>query len=269
MVIGFIGCGNLATSLIKGIKGKDKEAIIYVNDINLDKAADVIAAYNLVATSFDEVVNQSDVLILAVKPNNIKDVLEQLRSQLEIRDKKDFLLITVAAGIGLWYYESNLPGIPVVRTMPNTSASVSEAITGLVRGKYVTDEQASMAASIFNCVGSTLFIEDDKINALTAVSGSGPAYFYLIAELMCKAGVKLGLTEEEAFLLANQTLVGAGKMITGGKSPNELRLSVTSPKGTTHEAIESMLEDNIEGIIFNAMKKCANRAAEMEAEFTK
>ena len=269
MVIGFIGCGNLASSLIRGIKGRDQDAIIYVNDINIERSADIIDEYGLVATSFDAVANQSDVLILAVKPNNIKDVLSQLRTQLEGRDKKELLLITVAAGIGLWYYESNLPGIPVIRTMPNTSASVCEAITGLVRGKHVTDEQADMAASIFNCVGSTLFVEDDKINALTAVSGSGPAYFYLIAELMCKAGVKLGLTEEEAFLLANQTLVGAGKMISCGKSPKELRLSVTSPNGTTHEAIESMLEDDIEGIIYNAMEKCANRAAEMEAEFTK
>ena len=140
-------------------------------------------------------------------------------------------------------------------------------MTGLVRGHHVSDRHASWAEEIFQALGKILWLDDTKMNALTAVSGSGPAYFYYLAEAMAQAGQTLGLTQDEASSLAAQTLIGAGRMLEKtGENPADLRAKVTSPNGTTHAAIESMKHSGFPELILHAMTACRDRAHEMEKE---
>lgn len=267
MKIGFIGAGNLAGSIIKGLSNDFSEKYeIYVFDVIQEKARFLQEEYPVKASNFAETVQEAETLILAVKPKDIPKLLEELK-QYNLDHK---LIITVAAGISLGYYEEVLPDMSFVRVMPNTSSAVLHSMSGLARGKKVNDEQAQQAETIFSALGHILWLSDSKINALTAVSGSGPAYIYLFAECMSKAGNSLGLSAEEAEILTRETIVGAGKMMAeSGKSPQELRLAVTSPNGTTYEALRSFESDGLEEIVRKAMKACWERAQEMEEELQK
>lgn len=263
--IGFIGTGNLANSILRGLKQGRMEYSIHLFDLVQEKADSLAEEFKARSGTFSEVVTESNVLILAIKPKDVKGLLLQL-SEYTLAGK---LIIAVAAGIGLSVYEQALPKIGVIRVMPNTSSAVLHSVSGMVRGQYVTNEQAAVGEKIFSALGKILWVEDSKINAVTAVSGSGPAYFYLFTELMAQAGVKLGLSKEEAGFLAEETLVGAGKMVAGsGKSPQELREAVTSPNGTTFAALNSFRKEDLEGIVFKAMEACLKRAEEMEGEYS-
>lgn len=263
--IGFIGTGNLAGSIMRGLKQGRMEYSIYLFDLLQEKADSLAEEFKARSGTFSEVVTESNVLILAVKPKDVKGLLLQL-SEYTLAGK---LIIAVAAGIGLSVYEQALPQIGVIRVMPNTSSAVLHSVTGMARGQHVTDEQAAVGEKIFSALGKILWVEDSKINAVTAVSGSGPAYFYLFTELMAQVGAKFGLSKEEAGFLAEETLVGAGKMVAGsGKSPQELREAVTSPNGTTFAALNSFRKEDLEGIVFKAMEACLKRAEEMEGEYS-
>ncbi|HHV63800.1 MAG TPA: pyrroline-5-carboxylate reductase [Peptococcaceae bacterium] len=262
--IGFIGAGNLADSIIKGLTQRTTDYQIYLCDLLKEKADALARQYNVQSRVFAEVVRDADILLLTVKPKDIKGLLQELAGY-SLLGK---LVIAVAAGIGLNMYEEALPGIGIVRVMPNTSCAVLHSVSGLVRGKYVTEDQAAAAERIFSAVGKVLWVEDSKINAVTAVSGSGPAYFYLLTELMAEAGAKLGLSREEANFLARETLVGAGKMLAEiTKTPQELREAVTSPNGTTYAALKIFEQEDLERIVFQAMQACLKRAEEMEREY--
>lgn len=263
--IGFIGTGNLAQSIIKGLRKSNAEHKVYLYDLMKEKADALAEQYHGHSHLFSEVVTEAEVLILAVKPKDIKKLLKDLSAH-SVNGK---LIISAAAGIGLSVYEQALPGIGIVRVMPNTSSAVLQAVTGMVKGKYVQKEQVMIAENIFSVLGEVIWVEDNKMNALTAVSGSGPAYFYLFTEFMSQAGIKLGLTKEESDFLARETLVGAGKMLAEDKrSPQELREAVTSPNGTTYAALTVFIEEGLEKIIYQGMEACAERAKEMEGEYT-
>lgn len=262
--LGFIGAGNLAGSIIKGLTQGGKSYQILVFDLIKEKTDALNQKYKVMSWSLPEVVNKSELLILAVKPKDIPGLLKEL-SKYNLSGK---LIISVAAGIGLKVYEKALPGAAVVRVMPNTSSAVLHSVSGLAKGKWVTQEQAVEVEKIFTALGKVLWIEDSKMNALTAVSGSGPAYFYLFTEYMALAGQKLGLTKEESEILARETLIGAGKMLAeSGKSPAELREAVTSPNGTTYAALSSFQGAELDRIVYQAMLACARRGEEMEEEF--
>ncbi|UWG95661.1 pyrroline-5-carboxylate reductase [Dehalobacter sp. DCM] len=262
--IGFIGTGNLASSVIKGLVQGNTSYHIAAFDVFQEKAAALATIYPIRAVTFAEIVQESEVLFLAVKPKDIKALLNDLAAY-NLRGK---LIISVAAGISLSFYEKTLPDAAIVRVMPNTSSAVLQAVSGLARGSCVSEKQADITQDIFSVLGKCVWIDDGKMNALTAVSGSGPAYFYYLTELMAQAGVRLGLTKDEADFLASQTLIGAGKMqAESGKTSAELREAVTSPNGTTFAALESFRESELEKIVFEAMKACAKRAEEMEGEY--
>lgn len=263
--IGFIGTGNLASSIVKGLRRKETDYEIYLYDVFKEKAESLAERYNAQNCSLAEVVHESQILVLAVKPKDIKDLLRDL----SVYPLKGKLIITVAAGIGLAVYEHMLPGIGIIRVMPNTSGAVLQAVSGMARGKEVSDEQTIFAENIFSAIGKVLWINESNINALTAVSGSGPAYFYLFTELMTEAGVKLGLTKEEAEFLARETFVGVGRMLEeDSRSPQELRKTVTSPNGTTEAAINSFKEQGLDKILYSAMLACLQRAEQMEREYS-
>ncbi|NLL51321.1 MAG: pyrroline-5-carboxylate reductase [Peptococcaceae bacterium] len=262
--LGFIGTGNLAASILKGLQQNSKDFEIYLYDILPEKADLLARQYKARACDFPELVQTADVFLLAVKPKDIKDLLQDLK----VYKLGGKLIITVAAGIGLSVYEQALPGVAVVRVMPNTSCAVLQAVTGMVRGQAVTEQQAKIAEQIFSAVGKYLWVEDRQINAVTAVSGSGPAYFYLFTEVMAQVGAKLGLSKEEADFLARETLVGAGRMLAeDSRSPQELREAVTSPNGTTYEALEVFRKQGLKELVGQAMQACLKRAEEMEGEY--
>lgn len=264
--IGFIGTGNLTDSIIRGLVQSKKKYEIFLYDLLREKADLLAIRHKAKSGTFSEVVKEANILILAVKPKDIRELLIEL-AEFSLKGK---LIIAVAAGTGLSVYEEALPEIAVVRVMPNTSSAVLHSASGLTRGKYVTEDQSQAAEEIFTALGKVLWVEDSKMNAVTAVSGSGPAYFYLFTEFMVKAGIRLGLSEEEAGFLAAETLAGAGKMLAeGNRSPQELREAVTSPNGTTYAAINVFRQENLEEVIYKAMDACYKRAEEMEGEYSK
>jgi len=262
--IGFIGGGNIAEALIGGLKKTDAQLLIGVaNRSNQERLQRLVDKYSITASKLGDLVENSRVLIIAVKPKDVLGVIKQLM-EYELRDK---LIISVAAGVPLKLFYKYLPGVAVIRAMPNTSTAVLHSMTGLVRGENVTEEQVELGEQIFAATGKTMWIPEEKINALTAISGSGPAYFYLFAESLIKAAVHLGLSEEEAEILVLETLVGSGKMIAeSDKSPGKLREDVTSPHGTTFEALNVFTDEKLALTVLKATQACAKRAADMEGE---
>jgi len=263
--IGFIGGGNIAEAMISGLKKKNSELEIRVTDLNHERLQSLIDRYNVRASTLKELVEDSRVLIIAVKPKDVKAVVKDLMD-FPLKDK---LVISVAAGVPLKLYYKYLPGVAVVRVMPNTSMAVLHSMTGLVRGDNVTEEQAEIGEKIFSATGRIMWVPEKNMNAITAISGSGPAYFYLFAESLIKAGVELGLREEEAEILVLETLIGSGKMIAeSDKSPGKLREEVTSPNGTTYAAINVFMDEKLAQTVRNAAKACAKRAEDLEGEYS-
>jgi pyrroline-5-carboxylate reductase len=263
--IGFIGGGNMAEAIIGGIRKADRERQIRVCERQKKRLEYLVDKYNIIASDAQELMENSEVLIIAVKPKDVQEVLEQLRNYI-INGR---LIISIAAGIPLKLFYKYLPNVTVIRAMPNTSTAVLHSMTGLVRGKNVSQEQVETAEQIFSAIGRVLWIPEEKMNALIALSASGPAYFYLFTESLIQAGIKLGLTEREAELLARETLVGAGKMLTESeKSPAKLREEVTSPNGTTYAALSVFQEKELTQIVIKAAQACARRAGEMEGEYS-
>lgn len=267
MNIGFIGGGNLAEAVISGLtRAGEGHEIRVVERFNLERLAFLTDKYGIISANYEEVVSQSQVIIIAVKPNHVRDVLEQV-TDLPLKGK---LFISVAAGINVEFLEKYLHDAAVVRVMPNTSSAVQESVTGMVKGSAVTDLQLEMAAEVFRAVGQVLWIPEDKIDAVTAISGSGPAYYYLFTECLVNAGVKLGLNESEADLLARATIIGAAKMLANSDKPaKQLREEITSPNGTTQEALNVFREEGLEDIMMKATAACKRRSVEMATQYLK
>lgn len=262
--VGFIGAGNLAEAVIKGLSSEKERPPIMVTDLLEERLNVLKEKYGVLIGALAQVVAESDVLILAVKPKDIAALLKSLAG-FSLQGK---LVISVAAGIPLKMLEKGLPGVAVVRVMPNTSCAVLLSMTGMVQGSLASKDDKLLAEDIFSRVGKVLWVAEDKINAVTAVSGSGPAYYYLFTECLAAAGIELGLTEEEARVLAQETFVGASQMlISSGKTPTRLREDVTSPNGTTYAAIQQFEQANLKDIVLAAARSAASRAAEMEREF--
>ena len=263
--IGFIGGGNLAEAMIGGLKKKNSELEIRVTDLNHERLQSLIDRYNVRASSLKELVEDSRILIIAVKPKDVQGVLKDLKD-FYLQDK---LVISVAAGVPLKLYYKYLPGVAVIRAMPNTSMAVLHSMTGLARGENVTEEQVEIGETIFLATGRVMWVPEKNMNAITAISGSGPAYFYLFAESLIKAGIELGLSKEEAEVLVLETLIGSGKMIAeSDKSPGKLREEVTSPNGTTYAALNVFMHDKLAQTVLNAAKACAQRSEDMEGEYS-
>jgi pyrroline-5-carboxylate reductase len=201
------------------------------------------------------------VVVLAVKPQ----VIQTVATQLEAGALEGKLLMSIAAGVTISALEHLFGKIAIARTMPNTPALLGLGATGLYVNSYATEAQARVARDIIEAFGICVPVKQEKLlDAVTAVSGSGPAYYFLMIEEMIKAGVQLGLSEDEAKALTLQTALGAAHMVAkGDATPEELRQRVTSPNGTTHAAIISMQENGFGPVIANAMKACQDRAEKL------
>lgn len=267
----FIGGGNMATSIIGGLieQGYSPQAITACdpNDASLQTLKDNFAIH----TSNDNIAacSNSDVIVLAVKPQILKAVTQALRPALQQRQTLP-LIISIAAGISSQQIQQWLDrDIAIVRCMPNTPALVQQGASGLYANTQTSPEQKAIAEQLLASVGYATWLEDETlIDAVTAVSGSGPAYFFLLMEAMIDAGVKQGLSKDSATQLTLQTALGAATLAKSSDvSVDELRRRVTSPGGTTEQAINYFEQANLRDIVEGAMKDCAERSQTMAKEF--
>lgn len=230
-------------------------------DISAERL-DYISKHNAVTVETDlkKAVSAAQIIVLSVKPQVIAEVLTQLKPVLP---SNDILVVSIAAGITTGYIEKFIDA-RVVRAMPNTPISVGMGATALCKGSKAANEDINLAKAIFNS-GIVEIVEEKDMNAVTALSGSGPAYVFYLCELMTSAAVKLGLNETTAAALAKQTIYGAGKMLANPTdTPEGLRKKVTSPNGTTEAAIKSLENSKLGATIEDALSKAAKRAKELE-----
>jgi len=267
--IGFIGAGNMGEALIKGLLASKKmnAGQILVADKVKERLAYITEHYEVkVFTKNFEVVKGADIIILAVKPNDMKSVLEEIGPDLH----KDKLLISIAAGITMDFILQNLPhSIPLIRVMPNTPALVLEGAIGLCPGQTVSKEAQDIAVAIFEAVGKVVVIENEELmDAVTGLSGSGPAYVFAFIEALVDAGVKVGLTRDLAHTLVLQTILGSVKLaMETGQHPAQLRAMVTSPGGTTIAGLHQLARAGFAGIVMDAVEAATNRSMELGSQF--
>jgi pyrroline-5-carboxylate reductase len=215
-----------------------------------------------------------NLLIIAVKPKDISEILNSLKSI-----SSECIIVSVLAGINIKTIEDRFPFNPIFRAMPNTPAQIGSGITALTYNKHCNDEHKNLIEEIFHAVGDVIFIDDEnKMHAVTALSGSGPAYFFFLAEALIQAGINQGLSLEEASILVNKTFLGSGLLLNSSNegamnesvnsrsnnpSPETLRKAVTSPNGTTHAAISSLENNGFSEIINQAIQAASQRSKEL------
>lgn len=264
--IGFIGGGNMAEALIKGITAVNifPPENVLVSDIRAERLELLASKYGVATTqSNSELAAEVEIVVLSVKPQMMIEVLEGVKGAIA----PETLVISIAAGIKVANIAAVLGEIAIIRVMPNTPALIGEGASALFaneRAKPLLDK----ALTIFSSVGRAVVVDDeDLIDAVTAVSGSGPAYFFLLMEEMIKAGVELGLSEAVARDLVLQTAKGAGLLAAeadkNGESPAELRRKVTSPGGTTEAAIKVFTEGNLGELVSAAITRARDRGREL------
>jgi pyrroline-5-carboxylate reductase len=266
--IAFIGTGNMAGALIRGLlqDGHPADRIIAA-DPDMDKLAAICGESGINSSSDNNAaVAGADVIVLAVKPQIMADVAQGIAASVQQHRP---LVVSIAAGIPVRHLEHWLGhGIAIVRTMPNTPAMLQTGATGLFAGEHVSEEQRNLAESIMRAVGITVWVDrEGLIDAVTAVSGSGPAYFFLFMEEMIRAAGALGLDEQDASLLTLQTALGAARMaLESNDPPATLRARVTSPGGTTERAIRVFEEEGLEQLVKRAMTAARDRSIELSSQ---
>lgn len=261
MKIGFIGCGNMATSIIKGIIRKqiiDAENIIASakTKATLDRVQKELGVK--VSTDNLEVTENSDILVLAVKPQYYPEVIAQIKDVV----RKEQIVISIAPGKTLdWLQEQFGGSVRLVRTMPNTPSLVGEGMTGACRNEYVTDEDYATVLQILGSFGEVETIPENLMDVCVSVSGSSPAYIYILIEAMADGAVADGMPRAQAYKFAAQSVLGSAKMVLEtGKHPGELKDQVCSPGGTTIEAVRVLEEKGFRSSVIEAMKACVRKA---------
>jgi pyrroline-5-carboxylate reductase len=259
--IGFAGTGRIARALISGLC--KREGITVWGYDKVPAALDAVAEEFPVKSclSLEEIARAAEVIVLAVKPYQIEEVLKVLSPYLS----EKHLLVSVAAGISTVFIRKYAgESVKVIRAMPNTPAFVGEGMTAICKGASATDENLAVARELFSSIGRVAVLEEFQMDAATALSGSGPAYMFHIIDSLSDAGMKCGLSSEEAILLSAQTMLGAAKMVlTSGKSPEDLKHEVTTPGGTTEAGLKILNEKNIRHILHETVAAAAARSREL------
>ena len=269
MRIAFIGAGNMAASLIGGLRAQGMAAAnLRASDPGAEQRGKIAAEYGIEV--FDDnakAVAGADVVVLSVKPQAMKVVCEALRPALS----PDQVIVSIAAGITCASMNAWLGERAIVRCMPNTPALLRQGVSGLYATALVSAEQRAQAEQLLSAVGVAVWLDEEKqLDAVTAVSGSGPAYFFLLIEAMTAAGVKLGLPAETAAKLTLQTALGAAQMaVSSDVDATELRRRVTSPAGTTEAAIKSFQANGFKALVEKALGAAAHRSAELAEQLGK
>lgn len=270
-LVGFIGAGNMARSLAGGLLRSDwtrSQLILSDPDIGQRQGAEQALGISVYADNLD-VVRRADILVLAVKPQLLGAVAIELAATVQQRRP---LVISIAAGVRLADIERWLGGnLPIVRAMPNTPALIGSGASGLYANARVSDAQRDRAESILRAVGVTVWVDDEHlIDVVTALSGSGPAYFFLVMEALEQAATAAGLDPNQARLLTLETAFGAAKMaLEGGQEPAHLRQQVTSPGGTTERAVLALEQSGIRDMFQQAVSAAVRRSRELGDLFGK
>ena len=261
--IGFIGGGKMASAILKGIinsKWAAPEEII-VSDKNEAALKTLKENYGVnTASGNKEAAKNAQIILFAVKPFVLRDVLNEIKEYLTA----DKLILSIAAGISIDTIEEYAPKTPVIRIMPNTPALVNEGMSAVCGGHYASDSHIQTALEIFSGIGKAIQSEEKYIDIITAVSGSGPAFYYYIINEIAKAGEMLGLDYETSLKLSAQTAYGSAKMIMeSGISPEQLIINVTTPGGCTAEGNAVLKERKTADILYEAIDKTAKKAYEL------
>jgi pyrroline-5-carboxylate reductase len=259
--LSFIGLGNISNAILSGLL--ESKAImpqnIVCNDISEQKLIDFSSCFKINTTpSKQEAIKNADIILLAVKPNDIKAVLEEIKPYIEAKS----IIVSIAAGINIKTIENILGGNnAVIRIMPNICSLVREGATAICGGSFAKDEDLKAILELFSCIGAVEIIEEKFFDIITAFSGSGPAYIFYFCHLMIEAGKKFGIKESIAANFAIQSVYGAGKMLAkSGIDAQTLRKNVTSAKGTTQAAIEYFENNALNDIVFGAIEKATERS---------
>ena len=272
MVISFIGGGNMATALISGLlanQGSGRSAsgnaglTIRVAEPDASARSRLLAAFDIaVFDTAPRAAEDADVVVLAVKPQAIPTVLSEIAGSINPAQ----LVLSIAAGITTHAITHRLGSEQaVIRAMPNTPALLREGITGMYAGEYCKAHHRDQAERVLEAVGEIVWVQDEALmDVVTAISGSGPAYYFLLAETLAAAGTRLGLPSEVATRLAEQTCAGAGAMLKNSDThAAELRRRVTSPGGTTEAALEAFARGDFADLVFAAAAAAQARGAEL------
>jgi pyrroline-5-carboxylate reductase len=260
----FLGGGKMGEALISGLirsGGRGTDEIMVTNRRD-ERARELAGKYGVAATLDNaEAVRWADVVVLMAKPQDIETLLSQIREFVS----SDGLVISFAAGVRTSFVEKHLPDeVPVVRVMSNVPVMVDEAMSVIAAGAHASDEHLDVAEELLGYVGKVIRLKEKHLDAVTATSGSGPAYFFLLAEAMIEACILLGLSRDVATELIVQTMLGSAKMLRDtGKHPVELREMVTSPGGTTIEAIRRLEEAGVRAAFLNAIDAARKRSVEL------
>jgi pyrroline-5-carboxylate reductase len=262
-MIGFIGGGNMAEALMKGMVQGSRfkgQRDIHVSDPSEERRTYLQKTYEVNTThSNAEVASSCGIIILAVKPQNMENVLDEITG--EINETKT--VVSIAAGITLSYLQSKLKTGKIIRVMPNTPALIQEGMSVMSLCDCFAGAEIDIVKSILMSVGRLIALPERQMDAVTALSGSGPAFIALFVEAMIVAGEKLGLSRNDAAELAVQTALGTAKLLDTGMSPEKLRQMVTSPGGTTAAGLKVFDERGLKAIVADALLAAKNRAEEL------
>jgi pyrroline-5-carboxylate reductase len=258
-MIGFIGGGNMAEAMIKGMTAKGMKDI-FVSEPREERRRELAAAYGVRTTSSNaDVTSASDIVILAVKPQNMGAVLDEIAQA--VTEEKT--VVSIAAGITLAYLESRLKTKQLIRVMPNTPALVQEGMSVMSLCGCFYGPGVDTVKAILMSIGRVLVLPEEMMDAVTAVSGSGPAFFALFAEAMIAAGEKMGLSAADSSLLVAQTFLGTAKLLDTGMPPGKLRVMVTSPGGTTEAGLKVFEEKSLRELVSKALLAAQEKAGEL------
>ena len=267
--IAFIGAGSMGGAIISGLlaSGARVEGGIRAVNRTEAKAADLrrpgvlSLAYETEDHATARAIDGAGIVVLGVKPAAVPDVLEEIRGMLA----PDAIVVSIAAGVRIATMEARIPNA-VVRTMPNTPSRLGKGVTGVAFGSRASAEQRATVERLFGAIGSVVVVDEDRIDALSTISGSGPAYVYFLVEQLTETARRLGFDEREAKLLAEGTLIGAAALLdASGEDPAELRRRVTSPKGTTERAIAVLEDADLASLFLRAAEAALARARELAA----
>lgn len=262
--IGFIGCGKMAGAIIKGILSsctKEKYEL-KGSEINCEIAELAQTKLGIeVITDNRQLAEECNVIFIATKPNYVTQVLEEIKDELT----EDKLIVSIAAGVNTEKIQKAIGNKKVVRVMPNTPALVQEGMFGVCRGKFSSEDDATFVMDLLKSLGQVIEVEEKQIDIVTAISGSGPAFFYQVIEDMARAGEKLGLEYDKSLLLATQTALGSAKMVfsRGELTVQNLIDNVATKGGCTFVGIQTMKEENSEKLFFDVIEKTTVKANEL------
>lgn len=273
--LAIIGAGAMGSAIATGLTEsqettdksfKAEEIILYDVDSEKLKQLNMNYGFRTCESIFDLFKDKSsrdqiEQLIIAVKPKDMDKLLQSLSS---LNLAESCTIISIAAGVNISVMEKHFPNHPIIRAMPNTPCQIQKGATVLSPNLKVTNSQLNKALEIFKSLGVALVLDESKLDAVTALSGSGPAYIFLLAEAMTEAGIKLGLDEHSASSLTKATIYGAGALLfESGVEASELRKKVTSPGGTTEAALNSFKSNNFSNIVEQALQAASNKAASL------